>query len=92
MDSRQMFTNSTAHGRGLHMPDALQVTATKLPRTIRDAMLLVRLLGIGYLWVDSLCIVQDDEEHKSKQIANMGKIYQEACFVILAAYMSSCDT
>ncbi|KAH6673844.1 heterokaryon incompatibility, partial [Halenospora varia] len=48
------------------------------PRTIADAMLAVKRLGFRYLWVDSPCIDQSDENHKAGQIAIMHTIYQAA--------------
>jgi hypothetical protein len=33
-----------------------------LPSTFQDALELTRRLGLQYLWIDSLCIIQDDEE------------------------------
>ncbi|KAH6961895.1 heterokaryon incompatibility protein-domain-containing protein [Ilyonectria sp. MPI-CAGE-AT-0026] len=56
-----------------------------IPNTILDAMRVVRLLGERYLWVDSLCIVQDDEETKVAQLNNMYAIYAGACVTIVAA-------
>ena len=57
----------------------------ELPRTIRDAMNLVASLGLSYLWVDRLCIMQDSEEHKHGQIKAMGSIYSNSSFTIIAA-------
>ena len=31
-----------------------------LPKTFRDAIFLTRKLGIRFIWIDSLCIIQDD--------------------------------
>ncbi|EON66274.1 hypothetical protein W97_05667 [Coniosporium apollinis CBS 100218] len=56
-----------------------------IPRTISDAMGLVRDLGTRYLWVDSLCIVQDDDDDKKQQLPMMGSIYNCAELLILAA-------
>ena len=56
-----------------------------LPNTIIDAMRATRLLGERYLWVDSLCIVQDEEAKKSAQIEQMWAIYAGACVTIVAA-------
>lgn len=56
----------------------------KIPRTIRDTISLVDQLGIPYLWVDSLCIIQDDSESKHDQIQAMAGIYANAYVTIIA--------
>jgi hypothetical protein len=43
------------------------------------------MIGERYLWVDSLCIVQDDPQEKHGQIANMDAIYGNAILTINAA-------
>ncbi|KAF3067428.1 HET-domain-containing protein [Daldinia childiae] len=60
-----------------------------LPQTIEDSVSVTESLGIKYIWVDSLCIVQDDDEDKAIQIGAMGQIYGFAYFIILAASSSS---
>ena len=57
----------------------------ELPLTIRDAIDLVRETGERYLWVDSLCITQDDDEYKMEQIRLMDQIYNNAVAVIVCA-------
>lgn len=54
-----------------------------LPKTVRHAMHLARLLGERYLWVDSLCIVQDDEESQNGHLNRMASIYAYANAVIV---------
>ena len=39
--------------------------------------------GITHLWVDALCINQDDQEERARQIAMMGDIYSHAANVIV---------
>ncbi|KAK0713670.1 heterokaryon incompatibility protein-domain-containing protein [Lasiosphaeria miniovina] len=56
-----------------------------LPRTIRDAIRLVRDLGERYLWIDSLCIVQDSDTSWQQNAKNMDLIYGNAHFTICAA-------
>ncbi|KAE8448913.1 hypothetical protein EG329_008709 [Mollisiaceae sp. DMI_Dod_QoI] len=55
------------------------------PATIRDAITLVKGVRERYLWVDALCIVQDDPAIQQKQLAQMGLIYSLATFTIVAA-------
>ena len=62
-----------------------------LPATIRDAIHFVRRLKERYLWVDSLCIIQDDVENKQRQIANMSNIFSGACLTLVAACGDSCQ-
>lgn len=57
----------------------------EIPRTIKDAIGLVPLLGERYLWVDSLCIVQEDGDELWDQINNMASIYANASLTIVAA-------
>lgn len=56
-----------------------------LPRTIAHAMDVCKILGQRYLWVDRLCIVQDDKVDKYGQIQYMEAIYSRADLVIVAA-------
>ncbi|KAF2676490.1 HET-domain-containing protein [Lentithecium fluviatile CBS 122367] len=58
--------------------------------TFKDAIKICRDLDQKYLWIDSLCIIQDDEEDWSKQAASMASIYGGS-YVTLAA-LSSADS
>jgi hypothetical protein len=55
-----------------------------LARTVQDAIRVTKSLRLRYLWVDSLCIIQDSEEDKAKEIKTMGTIYENAWVTILA--------
>lgn len=56
-----------------------------IPGTILDAIHLVRKIGERYLWVDTLCIVQDSPEDKAAQVHIMGLIYNRAVLTVFAA-------
>jgi len=56
-----------------------------LSNTIRDAMIVTKELDIRYLWVDALCIVQDDLSEKYTQMAIMAQIYLHAAVCLVAA-------
>ena len=58
---------------------------TLIPRTIRDAIKLCQLIGIDFLWVDRLCIVQDDENMVQDQIGAMGEIFKNSYLTIICA-------
>jgi hypothetical protein len=56
-----------------------------IPATISDSIRVCQILGRRYLWVDALCIMQDDPEEQASQIREMHKIYANAEFTIVAA-------
>ena len=62
-----------------------------MPRTIEDAITVCVQMGQRYLWVDRLCIVQDDGEDKKNQIEAMNEIFSSAHIVLIAAYGDSMD-
>jgi hypothetical protein len=62
-----------------------------LPQTIRDAIRLCLRFQLQYLWVDSLCIVQDDPTDVAYQTSLMDAVYSNALFTIIAAAGSDCS-
>ncbi|KAF2182540.1 HET-domain-containing protein [Zopfia rhizophila CBS 207.26] len=57
---------------------------SSLPRTFQDAVILTRSLGFRWLWVDSLCIVQDDNTERLEAALNMDKIFSNSFLTIAA--------
>ncbi|KAG7424627.1 hypothetical protein Forpi1262_v013704 [Fusarium oxysporum f. sp. raphani] len=57
----------------------------ELPPTISDAITVCEKLQISHLWVDSLCIIQDDESDMLEVIDKMDSIYSESILTIIAA-------
>ncbi len=64
------------------------ILVSALPATIRDAIAFTRKLGLRYLWVDCLCIVQNDPLDWRRESAQMANIYQNS-YITLAAAMSA---
>ena len=60
-----------------------------LPKTFQDAIVVSRSIDIGYLWIDSLCIVQDDASDWQKEASLMHKIYSGAFCNIAATGANS---
>lgn len=63
----------------------------ELPQTFRDAIWLTRELGERFLWIDSLCIVQDDPAELQTQIGLMGAIFEESFCTIAAVDAKGSD-
>lgn len=55
-----------------------------LPPLFRDVVALTRSLGIKYLWIDSLCIIQDDQQDWLSEAKKMSLVYRRATLVIAA--------
>jgi len=62
-----------------------------LPQTIKDAITVTRRLNLRYIWIDCLCIVQDDEAEREKELEKMGDIFANAYVTISAATARSCE-
>ncbi|KAI8652412.1 HET domain-containing protein [Fusarium keratoplasticum] len=61
------------------------IDLSKFPQTFKDAIVACQKLQIRYLWIDSLCIVQDDEDDWAVQSPKMSDVYQNAYITIAAA-------
>jgi hypothetical protein len=56
-----------------------------LPATLRDSIVITASLGIHYIWIDALCIIQDDTSDWAAESAKMGGIYHGSLVTIAAA-------
>lgn len=66
------------------------ISVIELPATIQDAIKLCQSLDIQYLWVDSLCIVQDDSEDWHHEAAEMASIYGRSALTITTPQKNHC--
>ena len=64
------------------------IDVSHLPQTIKDAIATTSAFGFRYLWTDSLCIIQDSEDDKAREIGRMAGIYTNAFLTIVAASAS----
>lgn len=60
-----------------------------LPQTLADAVHVTRSLNIQYLWIDALCIIQDDAKDWETESGKMSTIYEKSYLVIAASSSSS---
>lgn len=56
------------------------------PKTFKDAVHSCGQLGYEYIWIDSLCIIQDDKNDFDKECSRMHEIYSGAHCVIVVSY------
>ena len=66
------------------------IALEELPKTFADAILITAELGYRYLWIDSLCIIQDSPEDWANEAAIMSDIYRH-CVCMIAALAASGD-
>jgi hypothetical protein len=57
----------------------------ELTKTIRDAIWITQGLGLRYLWVDSVCIIQDSTQDWDKESASMASVYGGSTINIAAS-------
>lgn len=66
-----------------------EIPVESLPWTFLDAITMVQALGIPRIWIDALCIVQDDEEEWQNQAAEMSEIFQGSQLTITTSQSSN---
>jgi hypothetical protein len=64
------------------------VDVATLNQTFQDAIMVTRRLGFRYLWIDSLCIIQDDKDDWEREAAQMAQVYSQAQLTIAASAAS----
>ncbi|KAH8602623.1 heterokaryon incompatibility protein-domain-containing protein [Bisporella sp. PMI_857] len=60
------------------------ISLSVLPRTFQDCVFAAQELGVQYIWIDSLCIVQDDRNDWARHAQSMDKIYENSLFTLAA--------
>ena len=76
-------TEATVQARMEGMP------LNEMPKTLQDAVVVTRALGLQYLWIDALCIIQDSKSDVAHEISNMASVYGNCELVVCAANSSS---
>lgn len=75
------------------MKDSLESWKISLPwgsfsKTFQDAVLITRALGLRFLWIDSLCIIQDDAADWREQSSQMSSVYTNTALTIASTRAS----
>ena len=81
---KTIFTTKKSNLQFLYQEIPLQL----LPKTFRDAIAICRTLNLEYLWIDSLCIIQDSVEDWQAESKHMGKVYKYGLINIAATGFS----
>ncbi|KFY88624.1 hypothetical protein V500_06230 [Pseudogymnoascus sp. VKM F-4518 (FW-2643)] len=80
-----MFTMRKDNAELLYVEGYLERIRPGLPKTINDVIDLVKAIGEKYLWVDSLCLINDNEGDIALGIRIMNSVFQGSYFTIVAA-------
>ncbi|KAI1748947.1 heterokaryon incompatibility protein-domain-containing protein [Xylaria castorea] len=68
-----------------------QIDIARTTTVIKDAADVCKALGIRYLWVDSVCIIQDDNVDWEQEAAQMSNVYRNCALTICPMSSSSCS-
>lgn len=63
----------------------VEIPQDKLPKTFKDAIRIAQALGVGYLWIDSLCIIQDSAADWRKESCRMSGVYGNSYLNVAAS-------
>ncbi|PMD47069.1 HET-domain-containing protein, partial [Hyaloscypha variabilis F] len=62
------------------------ISLCDFPPMMQDAISVLRRLGILYVWIDCMCIVQDDKDDWAREAATMASIYANAELTLAATW------
>lgn len=62
-----------------------------LPKALRDALSITEALGMEYIWIDRLCIIQDSRDDKDRELRRMSQYYQNAYLTLTASTKSAAE-
>jgi hypothetical protein len=68
----------------LSTPGALSSDKKEVPQTFRDALDVAERLNIAFLWIDAVCVVQDNEDQLVDHMNSMDSIYSSAILTIVS--------
>ncbi|KAI1410900.1 HET-domain-containing protein [Hypoxylon sp. FL1857] len=60
-----------------------------LPATFQDAVKFTRSLGVKYLWIDTICIIQGDRDDWSREAGRMFHVYGNSYVTLVGLYGDS---
>lgn len=67
-----------------------RIAIGEMPQVFQDATSVCEKSSIRYLWIDALCIIQDDKVDWEEQSSRMGKVYKNAYITIVPLALHSC--
>lgn len=62
-----------------------------IPQTLQDAITVTRSLALDYIWIDTMCIIQDDPSDVENEPRRMSEYYSGSTVTICAASASKCS-
>jgi hypothetical protein len=68
-----------------------ELNTSDFPKTLQDAIHITRRLGLEYIWIDRVCIIQDDKEDWANEASLMAGIYASAYVVLSATATEDCE-
>jgi len=83
-DSQVLKTTSTSIERF-----KINIPWDNLPKTLQDASIVARRIGLEYIWIDSLCIIQGDKTDWENEASKMAQYYENALITISATSADS---
>ncbi|CVL06151.1 related to tol protein [Fusarium mangiferae] len=68
-----------------------RISFHSLPKTFQDAITVTRAIGIEFIWIDSLCIIQNDDDDWATEASKMADVYKGSCLTLAASSSPDSD-